>query len=94
MITLCPLAQARVLIVGAGDLVDGILNNLKSYGVDNVTLLDASTTRSGVDIVVKDDPQTLLHADPSYFKSFDIVLSANQPRPFEVALSDLRWPSK
>ncbi len=94
MITLRSLAEARVLIVGAGDLVDAILSNLKSYGVSRVTLLDGSTVGTGADIVVKSDPEKLLQANPNYFKSFDIVLSANQVRPFEVALSDLRWPSK
>ena len=86
MITLQPLSEARVLLVGGGDLVNGICHSLKSSGVKNITLLATA------DGFIKNDPERLLQTDPDYFKSFDLVLSANQPRPFEVALSGLRWP--
>ncbi|KAK4940575.1 hypothetical protein LTR10_019334 [Elasticomyces elasticus] len=37
------------------------------------------------------DPQDLIGKDPDLFRSFDLVISVDQPRPFELALSDLRW---
>ncbi|GAM89557.1 hypothetical protein ANO11243_075960 [Dothideomycetidae sp. 11243] len=41
---------------------------------------------------VQADPERHVKEDPFFYRSFDLVLSIDQPRAFEIALSDLIWP--
>lgn len=38
-----------------------------------------------------EDPASLLKSDPSYFAGFTLVISVNQPRLFDLALSEALW---
>ncbi|RAO69144.1 uncharacterized protein BHQ10_005156 [Talaromyces amestolkiae] len=86
MIQLTTIANARVLIVGEGTLVDEIVRNLTSHK-QNIHYR-ASVKSPGAD----KDPEQFIAFDSNYFKSFDLVLCADQPRTFELALACLRWP--
>ncbi|KAL1896076.1 hypothetical protein Sste5346_004815 [Sporothrix stenoceras] len=94
MITVTSPANARILVIGNDNLTDAVIQNLRSKGVNVITLMNDEGSRkaSHSEHFVKKDALEHIAADVEYFKSFSLVLALNQPRELELALSDARWP--
>ncbi|CAK7232827.1 hypothetical protein SCUCBS95973_008389 [Sporothrix curviconia] len=96
MISVTSPADARVLIIGNDDLTEAVIQNFKSYGIQDITLMNSEGPRPGVDTnqFVQKDALEYIAEDVHYFQSFSLVVVLNQLRALEVALSDARWPIK
>ncbi|KAH8667004.1 hypothetical protein BX600DRAFT_540278 [Xylariales sp. PMI_506] len=95
MIETVTLAEARVLIVGDGSLSRAVQQRLEEKGVRAITILSADDPAAAPipnASTIQKDPIAYIGSNIEFFKSFHLVIAVNQPRGFEISLSDARWP--